>query len=79
MSNQLGNPKRPRDPSQLAKLVVDMATGEAARDEGPIEKDPAAVAMGRRGGAARASALTKSERQKIARKAAKARWGNKRR
>jgi hypothetical protein len=42
------NSKRPRDPSQLAKLIVDMATGEALR-ESRLEdgKNPAAVALGR--------------------------------
>jgi hypothetical protein len=38
------------------------------------EKDPHAVALGRKGGRARASRLTANERRKIARKAAKARW-----
>ena len=39
--------KRLRDPNQLAKLVVDIATGEAD-DAPPIDgKDPAAVALGR--------------------------------
>jgi hypothetical protein len=54
-----------------------MATGEAPRNGGRIEKDPAAVTMGRKGGKARADKLTKAQRQKIARKAAKARWGHK--
>jgi len=59
--------KRPRDPNQLGKLIVDLSVGEAdepapkPEDEG---KDPAAVALGRRGGLkggkARAAALTKS-------------------
>jgi hypothetical protein len=70
-------PKRPRDPNQLAKLLVDIATGEAPRNGGRIEKDPAAVALGRKGGKARAGKLTKAQRQKIASKAAKARWGHK--
>ena len=42
------------------------------------EKDPAAVALGRRGGLkggrARAETLSPSRRSEIARKAAKARW-----
>ena len=43
--------KRPRDPNQLAKLIVDMATGEALR-ESQLEggTNPAAVALGRLGG-----------------------------
>jgi hypothetical protein len=49
--------KRPRDPAQLAKLIVDIATGEIEdREPTPEErgKDPAASAMGRKGGPARA-------------------------
>ena len=41
-------PKRPRDPAQLAKLMVDIATGEVEdREMTPEErgKDPAASAM----------------------------------
>jgi hypothetical protein len=37
-------------------------------------KDPAAVALGRKGGRARTSALTKEQRSEIASAAAKARW-----
>jgi len=45
------NSKRPRDPTQLAKLIVDMATGEALR-ESRLEDgmNPAAVALGQLGG-----------------------------
>lgn len=73
------NPKRPRDPNQLAKLILDIATGEEV-DQNPDEgKDPAAVARGRKGGKkggkARAEALTDEERSDIAKKAADARWG----
>jgi len=72
-------PKRPRDTNQLAKFIVDLATGEQSEpkpaDEG---KDPAAVALGRRGGlkggAARAHSLSKKQRVEIAKKAAKTRW-----
>jgi hypothetical protein len=54
-------PKRPRDPAQLAKLIVDIATGEVEDREPTLNeqgKDPAAVAMGRKGGAARAKSMT---------------------
>jgi hypothetical protein len=47
-------PKRPRDFSQAAKLVIDIATGQVEdRPPTPEEqgKDPAAVALGRKGGA----------------------------
>jgi len=74
--------RRPRDPSQLAKLIVDIATGqiEDKRDPRPADatKDPAAVSLGRRGGLkggkARAASMTPARRREIARKAAAARW-----
>jgi hypothetical protein len=69
--------KRPRDFSQAAKLVVDIATGQVEdRQSTPEErgKDPAAAAMGRKGGAARAKTMTPQRRKEIARKAAKSRW-----
>jgi hypothetical protein len=69
--------KRPRDPAQFAKLIVDIATGEVEdREPTPEEqgKDRAAVAMGRRGGAARAAKMTAEQRSEIARKGAQGRW-----
>jgi hypothetical protein len=69
--------KRPRDPAQLAKLMIDIASGEVEdREPTPEEqgKDPAAVAMGKRGGKARAAKMTKTQRSAIARKAARSRW-----
>ena len=54
-------PKRPRDPNQLAKSIIDIApTGEKPdRDPTPEEqgKDPAAVALGKKGGKARADGM----------------------
>lgn len=75
-------PRRPRDPNQLAKLIVAMATGDAPPDTRADDgKNPAAVALGRlggmKGGKARAESLSKRKRVKIARAAAKARWKNK--
>jgi hypothetical protein len=74
-------PRRPRDPNQLAKLIVDMATGRAPRDEERAvdpTKNPHAFALGRlggsKGGKARAKSLSATKRRAIARKAAKARW-----
>lgn len=64
--------KRPRDPNQLAKLMVDIATGEA--EDAGEEKDKAAQAMGKKGGKARAASLSKEKRAEIARKAAQKRW-----
>jgi hypothetical protein len=73
--------KRPKDINQLAKLVVDMATGEAVEQWVGQGKNPAAVALGRLGGAkggvARAQALSPKERSRIAAKAARARWKKK--
>jgi len=74
--------KRPADTNQLAKAIVDEATGEAAEEGTPTDdgKNPAAVALGRlggkKGGKARAAKLTKEERSEIAKNAARARWGN---
>jgi hypothetical protein len=68
-------PKRPRDPNQLAKLIVDIATGEAQND---IPSESARAKAGRlggiKGGNARAKALPKATRKRIAKKAAKVRW-----
>lgn len=70
--------KRPRDPNQLAKLIVDIATGEVEDPDPDAGKDPAAVALGRKGGLkggkARASRMTAEERSESARRAAQARW-----
>ena len=64
--------KRPRDGNQLAKLVVDVATGEVA-DVQP-QKAEGQRRGGLKGGPARAKALTPERRQVIAQKAAAARW-----
>jgi hypothetical protein len=71
--------KRPRDANQLGKLIVDIATGEVADDaQQNSNKDPAAVALGRKGGLkggkARAAGMTPEERSDAARRAAQARW-----
>jgi hypothetical protein len=70
--------KRPTDPNELAKRLVDEATGQAPRLDPDEGKDPAAVALGRRGGLkggkARAAKLTPEQRSEAARKAAAARW-----
>jgi hypothetical protein len=53
--------KRPRDPAQLAKFVIDVATGEV-EDRAPTPeeqgKDPNAAALGKKGGVARAAKMT---------------------
>jgi hypothetical protein len=70
--------RRPRDPNQLAKLVTDIATGEVEDEHPDTGKDPAAVALGRKGGLkggkARAAKLTPEQRSEAAKAAARARW-----
>lgn len=69
--------KRPRDPNQLAKLIVDIATGEAQDTVSESKRHPEAVrgrAGGKKGGKARSVALTPEQRADIARTAAAARW-----
>ena len=71
--------KRPRDPNQLAKSIVGIATGQIEdREPTPEEqgKDPAAVTLGRKGGKARAAVIGKRRRAEIAKKAARSRWGS---
>jgi hypothetical protein len=74
----MANPKRPRDANQLAKFIVDLATGETELPKTDEGKDPAAVALGRKGGLkggkARAVSMTAKRRSEVAKKAAKARW-----
>jgi hypothetical protein len=72
--------KRPRDVNQLAKLVVDIASGEVEDVVSPKMKTPDAVrgrTGGLKGGKARAKSLPPEQRQKIARKAAETRWNKK--
>lgn len=66
-------PKRPRDPNQLAKLIVDIAAGdvlEHAEDAAPKRGS----AGGKVGGAARAANLSPEQRSEAARKAVQSRW-----
>ena len=68
---------RPRDPLQLGKLIVDIATGQV-EDKVEDGKDPRAVERGRlggkSGGKARATKLSQTQRRRIAKKAALTRW-----
>jgi hypothetical protein len=74
--------KRPRDPAQLAKLMIDIASGEVEDRTPPKDtgKNPAAVALGRlgglKGGAARSAKLTAEQKRDTARRAAQVRWAN---
>lgn len=74
-------PRRPRDFSQAAKLVIDVATGQVEdRALTPEEqgKDPAAASLGRKGGLkggkVRAANMTAAQRSAAAKKAAEGRW-----
>jgi hypothetical protein len=67
--------KRPADTVANAIRVAKILTGEIAEDTGADDgKDKAAQALGKKGGAARAKALTPSQRSEIARKGALGRW-----
>lgn len=69
--------KRPRDPIALAKLIGDIATGQT-EDRVEDSRNPAAVALGKLGGAkggkARAEKLTPERRREIAQEAIRKRW-----
>ena len=85
MPSRSSKPKREgtaHDFTTIARRVVEQAIGEKLdgsplpdKDEG---KNPAAVALGRLGGAkggkARAASLSPAKRKQIAKKAAAARW-----
>jgi hypothetical protein len=71
-------PSRPRDPNLLAREVFLEAIGEKRKDDPDAGKNPAAVALGKLGGAkggkARAANMTQKQRTAAAKKAAAARW-----
>ncbi len=69
--------RRPRDVIGNAVHVMRIATGQITDDVPTPEdegKNPAAVALGRMGGKARAAKLSAKKRKEIARKAATSRW-----
>ena len=70
--------KAPYDLNQLAAFIVGETTHEEPRPDPDQGKNPAAVALGRLGGAkggkARADALTPERRKEIAQQAAATRW-----
>lgn len=82
----IGKGKRPRDPNQLAKWIVDQSTSEATAPEIPPAEATAAPAnlsaymsaIGRKGGQIggkrRLKTMTKEQRSRVAAKAARARW-----
>ena len=87
MPKRTSKKSKPTDISQLARAIVEEATGESLTDQ-PLPKEPlkqptrpknpAAVALGKlggkKGGLARAKQLSPERRKAIAEKAARARW-----
>jgi hypothetical protein len=67
------HPKRPRDPNQLAKSIIDIATGQAEERVPSFQKSKS----GAKGGANRAARLTPEQRAEASRLAAQARWRRK--
>ena len=83
MPSRSSKPHRPKDLNLLARTIVEESIGEKL-DGSPLPdpnagKNPAAVALGKlggaKGGAARAAALTPRKRKQIAKRAAEVRWG----
>jgi hypothetical protein len=83
----IGKGKRPRDPNQLAKWIVDQSTSEtpvpqevqpAQAAAAPVDLSSYMAAIGRKGGQIggkrRLKTMTKAERSKVAARAARARW-----
>jgi hypothetical protein len=68
--------KRPADVNARAVMIARIATGEV--DDAPENdgKDPAAKALGKKGGTARAAKMSPERRAEIAKKAAAKRWGS---
>ncbi len=66
--------KRPADVVGNAVKVMRIATGEEEEEYEGDGKDPAAKALGAKGGKARAAKLTPEQRSEIAHLAAEARW-----
>jgi hypothetical protein len=79
----VGKGKRPRDPNQLAKWIVDRSTGQIAEEPSKPAHEPGSIseymaAIGRKGGQIggkrRLKTMTKAQRQRVAAKAARTRW-----
>jgi hypothetical protein len=73
------HPKRPRDPNQLAKLIVDLATGQRLEDRPEPQDQPTAKALAGRlggliGGKKRTEKMSPERRRDAAQHAALARW-----
>ena len=82
----VGKGKRPRDPNQLAKWIVDRSTTETPVAESvpapvaspPVNLSAYMASIGRKGGQIggkrRLKTMTKEQRRKVAARAARARW-----
>ena len=66
--------KRPADVIGNAVTVARIATGEIAEELVDDDKNPAAKALGAKGGKARAEKMSEKRRKEIAQEAARARW-----
>lgn len=66
--------KRPADSIQNAMRVGRIATGDDVEE---FDAKSAAAQLGKRGGKARAAALSPQKRKEIAKKAAQKRWSKK--
>jgi hypothetical protein len=84
MDTKQKHPKRPRDINQRAASTVAIATGQVTEEASEVQQIPeptpeerhtAAVMLGRKGGQTRAKRLTPEQKQQIAQKAARTRWG----
>ncbi len=66
--------KRPRDTSQLAKHIVDVATGRRRETLATTPVNEFARADGLKDGQARAKKLSPERRSEMTKEAARARW-----
>ena len=76
--------RRPKDVNQLAHRLVELSTAETDGDIQAPTKAQVSILMaslgrkgGKIGGKRRLETMTSEERKKVARKAARARWGEK--
>jgi hypothetical protein len=70
-------PKRPRDINQLAKLIVDIAVGDAPQDATPTKKQVSGSKGGIKGGRTRMNSLSEEEKKILGLRGATARWDKK--
>jgi hypothetical protein len=67
--------KRSADVNARAVMIARITTGEVDDARSDDGKDPAARALGKKGGAARAADMTAERRAEISKQAASKRWG----